>query len=95
MLSQAIIDAVGRMSIEDIQELDALLGARWSQLQAEAAAKAAAKFYVGCPVWFTDKRGRRHDGVVQRINVKTLSIVTTTGQRWRVAPQFVHKREKS
>lgn len=95
MLSQEIIDAVGRMSIEDIQELDALLRARWNQLQAEAAARAAAGFYVGCPIWFTDKRGHRHDGVVQRINAKTLSIITTTGQRWRVAPQLVHKREES
>lgn len=50
---------------------------------------AALAFREGDPVWFMARSGRRVAGVVDRINVRTVTVCAGDGVHWRVTPQLL------
>jgi hypothetical protein len=50
----------------------------------------AMKFTVGDTVQFTSTRGRLIEGIVEKVNRKTINVSTHT-QKWRVSPSLLTK----
>jgi uncharacterized protein YijF (DUF1287 family) len=51
-------------------------------------AREASKFVVGDTVQFTSTRGRLIEGIVEKVNRKTINISTSTVS-WRVSPSLL------
>ena len=74
-------------SVHDLNRINALVKAKWTQMQA----KAANQFYTGERVtFFSPKRGNI-TGVVTKINVKTVKVRADGGVLWTVAPSLLKK----
>jgi len=54
------------------------------------AAREASKFTIGDTVQFTSTRGRLIEGIVEKVNRKTINISTSTVS-WRVSPSLLTK----
>ena len=54
------------------------------------AAREASKFTIGDTVRFTSTRGRLIEGIVEKVNRKTINISTSTVS-WRVSPSLLTK----
>jgi hypothetical protein len=52
-----------------------------------------AEFSIGDRVTFQPERGREVSGVVVRLNRKSVTVVTSDGVHWRVAPAFLTKAQ--
>ena len=53
-------------------------------------AREASKFVIGDTVQFTSTRGRLIEGIVEKVNRKTINISTSTVS-WRVSPSLLTK----
>lgn len=59
-------------------------------LEEERRGRAAAlAFRGGDLVWFLSRAGVRVQGVVERVNLRTVAVRARDGVPWRVAPQFL------
>ena len=81
---------VSSLNEADARSLYRLLGAKISLLNKARDLVSLQKFNVLDRVAFHDK-GRHIEGVITRINIRTVSIITTDGHNWTVPPSLLTK----
>jgi hypothetical protein len=82
-----IEDAVSLISVMDHDELNAVVRAINARRK-DIDQNATAKFSVGDQVWFSGK-GRIVNGVVTKVNRKTISVKAVGNQMWRVSASLL------
>jgi hypothetical protein len=80
---------IDKLSKEELLDLNRRVVERLKYLSARETLEVSRKFKVGDTVEFQSDESTVQ-GIVMRINRKTLSIKTKEG-RWNVPPQFVKK----
>lgn len=80
---------IEKLSLDELYELNKRIIHRVQYLQSLKTRAALDKFELGDRVAFQSD-GRRIEGVVIRVNRKTLSVKTADA-RWNISPRFVTK----
>jgi hypothetical protein len=78
--------AVMRLGEDDLLFLNRLIVDRLNLIAQARSTILMARFNVGDRVGFQSSAGRWTTGVVQKLNRKTVSVLTDDGHRWNVAP---------
>ena len=81
---------VTKYSEAELLELNRRIAARISAMRQAETYHALASFDLGDRVCFHD-RGRHIEGVVIRVNKKTVSIHTDDHSHWNVSPNMLKK----
>lgn len=82
MLSKELLNEIGKIdNREDIVACWDILKRRHSQLNL----KVTRQLHIGQKVEFDSKHGYTVVGKVEKINAKTVGVITKEGHRWRVA----------
>jgi hypothetical protein len=84
---QMLENLFSKMNDNDLNLIAKLHSARNKSLSAQEA----SQFHVGETVTFHDKVGRIVEGVIQKVNVKTIKIVVGGSARWSVSPSLLTK----
>jgi hypothetical protein len=74
---------------EELIQLNHIVVERLRLMQHIRAHGQMANLRIGQPVSFTEPGGRVISGTLTRYNRKSVTIVTTAGEQWRVAPGLV------
>ena len=82
---------INNLSYDELLQLNRRIIDRLKHMDALNNLMQVHEFQVGEVVHFTDQGGRGIQGVVSRLNKKSVSIVTPTGENWKVSPQFLKK----
>lgn len=80
------VEAIKRLDEEDLLFLNRLIVERLRLISQARATGLMATFTRGDRVGFQAPDGRPVEGVVLRLNQKTVSIATDDGHQWNVAP---------
>ena len=85
-----MMDDIEKLSLEDLIKLDKRVVQRIQYLQGLRTQPELDTFQVGDRVSFQgESYGRKVEGIVTRINRKTLTVHTTDGQHWSIHPRFL------
>ena len=84
------VEAIKRLNEEDLRFLNRLIVERLNLFAQARSTTLMASFTVGDRVGFRTQDSTDLQGVVLRLNKKTVSIVTDEGQRWNVAPGLLN-----
>ena len=84
------VEAIKRLGEEDLLFLHHMIVERLQLLEQERATTLMINFTRGDRVRFQGPDGRPRDGVVQRLNKKTINVYTDDGQKWNVSPVLLH-----
>ena len=79
-------EAIKRLDEEDLLFLNRLIVDRLKLLSQVKASNLMIQFSQGDRVGFQSSDGRMQEGVVLRLNKKTVSVATDDGHQWNVAP---------
>jgi hypothetical protein len=79
---------------EELIELNRRVVERIKVLREQRCASAMTEFGVGDRVSFHPECGHEVIGTVIRLNRQSVTVVTTEGRHWRVAPGFLKKVER-
>ncbi len=71
---------------EELVELNHRVVARLRSLHQQRHFKEMARFNLGDTVSFAAEAGRTVVGKVIRANAKTITVLSSTGEHWRVSP---------
>jgi len=74
-------------SLDELKEINEAIGYQWKAIQ-KTQARA---FRVGDKVTFVAKQGTVYNGVVEKVNQKTVAVKTGPYQTWRVSPSVLKK----
>ena len=80
------VEAIKRLDEDDLLFLNRLIVERLRLISQARATGLMASFTKGDRVGFQAPDGRAVEGVVLRLNQKTVSIATDDGCQWNVAP---------
>lgn len=80
------VEAIKRLNEEDLLFLNRLIVERLKLISQARATALMTSFTRGDRVAFQTPDGRMLEGMVLRLNKKTISIATDDGYRWNVAP---------
>jgi len=80
------VEAIKRLDEEDLLFLNRLIVERLKLISQVRATGLMAGFTQGDRVGFQTADGRALEGIVLRLNKKTVSVATDDGHRWNVAP---------
>ena len=80
------VEAIKRLDEEDLLFLNRLIVERLKLISQARSTSQMAAFHIGDLVSFQTRDGREIRGVVLRLNKKTVSVDTSDGHRWNVAP---------
>jgi hypothetical protein len=80
------IEAIKRLNEEDLLFLNRLIVERLKLIAQARSTKLMIRFTRGDRVGFQTPDGRRLEGIVLRLNKKTVSVNTDDGRQWNVAP---------
>ncbi len=84
---------IDRLSEEELIDLNNRVVERLRFIRQAHAHHAMLQFRIGEVVSFEpDGRGRMQ-GVITRYNKKSVTVLTTDGQQWRISPGFLRKVE--
>ena len=94
---EEIIVTGARVNGEDYSRMPAIVVERRADflvqrirlMQQIRAHNEMTRLRIGQMVTFTDSAGQVLRGTITRHNRKSVTIVTQSGEQWRVAPQFV------
>lgn len=84
------VEAIKRLNEEDLLFLNELIIERLKLISQARATTLMTKFTKGDRVGFQTPDGRRLEGMVLRLNKKTVSVATDDGHQWNVAPGLLH-----
>jgi hypothetical protein len=84
------VEAIKRLDEDDLLFLNRLIVERLRLISQARATGLMASFTKGDRVGFQSPDGRAVEGVVLRLNQKTVSIATDDGRQWNVAPGLLH-----
>ncbi len=83
------VEAIKRLGEDDLLFLNRLIVERLKLISQAKSTRLMAAFTIGDQVSFQNTDGRTIQGVVRRLNKKTVSIDTADGHRWNVSPGFL------
>lgn len=83
------VEAIKRLNEEDLLFLNRLIVERLKLISQARATTLMTSFTRGDRVGFQAPDGRMLEGMVLRLNKKTISIATDDGHQWNVAPGFL------
>ncbi len=78
--------AINRMNEEDLLFLNRLIVERLKLISQARSTSLMASYTQGDRVGFQTADGRMLEGIVLRLNKKTISVATDDGHQWNVAP---------
>jgi hypothetical protein len=80
------VEAIKRLNEEDLLFLNRLIVERLKLISQARATTLMTSFTKGDRVGFQAPDGRMLEGMVLRLNKKTISVATDDGHQWNVAP---------
>ena len=80
------VEAIKRLNEEDLLFLNQLIVERLKLISQAKSTSLMASFTKGDRVGFQTSDGRMLEGIVLRLNKKTVSVATDDGHQWNVAP---------
>lgn len=84
-----ILESLERFSDKELIVLSEAVADQVNRLRDNHTRAAMDQFQLGDAVSFNDKNGNMLEGVVIRLNKKTVSVVTEANSRWNIAPQLL------
>ena len=84
--TRKIEEFIKTLGEEELRYLNRLIIERLKLLHQQKSTNQMQKFNVGERVRFTDPSGTIKTATIIRLNKKTVSLVTTGGEQWNVAP---------
>jgi hypothetical protein len=91
-LPKSIVKAVESLNEDQLHFLNHIIVQRLRLMQSARAMYAMKDFNFLDRVYF-DNNGRRIEGVVTRLNQKTITVTTDDGGHWNVSPGLLTKIE--
>lgn len=89
------IEAIKRLNEEDLLFLNGLIVERLNLFSQARATGLMASFTKGDRVNFPTADGRTIEGVVQKLNKKTITIITDDGRQWNVPPILLKLKKEA
>lgn len=86
---------IDRLTEAELIDLNNRIVERLRLLDQMRAHKTMLSFAIGDTVMFEDQNGRTVEGTMIRYNRKSVTILTSEGRRWNVAPGFLRKANVS
>jgi hypothetical protein len=83
------VEAIKRLNEEDLLFLNRLVVERLKLISQARATTLMTSFTKGDRVGFQAPDGRMLEGMVLRLNKKTISIATDDGHQWNVPPSLL------
>lgn len=83
------VEAIKRLGEDDLLFLNQLIVERLKLISQARSTSQMAAFGIGDLVSFRSPNGHIIEGIVQRLNKKTVSVDTGDGHRWNVAPSLL------
>lgn len=80
---------LSQYSEDELIDLNRRIVERLTSLRQRRCLEEMARFDIGDTVSFTPEAGRIVVGKVVRANAKTITVISTNGQRWRVSPTLL------
>lgn len=74
-------------SLDELREAQNALNVRFRELQR----RAAVSFRVGDAVKFQSRTGKIVSGTVTKVNQKTVSVIASTGNNWKVSASLLQR----
>jgi hypothetical protein len=84
------VEAIKQLDEDDLLFLNRLIVERLKLISQAKATGMMANFSKGDRVGFQTPDGCKVEGIVLRLNKKTVSIVTDDAHQWNVAPGLLH-----
>lgn len=84
---------IDRLTEEELIDLNNRIVARIRFLQQARTHTQMLEFRIGDRVRFDPPGRETLVGMLTRYNRKTVTVVTETGERWNVAPAYLHRAE--
>lgn len=84
---EQILSALAAMKPDELRRVNS----EAVRLIRAATAQGAQEFRIGERVWFTPSGRGRIDGVVERVNLRSVSVKPSIGPHWRVSPTLLHR----
>jgi hypothetical protein len=82
------------LSEAELAELNSRIVARLRLLQQLRTEARMREYSPGQRVWFQPEGQSRLLGKVSKCNKKTITVITDTGEQWKVSPTALHKAEE-
>jgi len=82
-------EAIRHLGEEDLRFLNRLIVERLKLIAQARSTALMSRFNIGDQVGFQSPSGEWKNGVVQKLNKKTVTILTEKGHRWNVSPGFL------
>ncbi|MFC1633937.1 hypothetical protein ACFL5Z_03780 [Planctomycetota bacterium] len=82
-------EAIRHLGEEDLRFLNRLIVERLKLIAQARSTALMSRFNIGDRVGFQSPSGEWKSGIVQRLNKKTVTILTDKGYRWNVSPGFL------
>jgi hypothetical protein len=86
---QTVVDAIERLGERDLLFISRLAINRAKEMHERRRDCLMATFAKGDRVVFENREGQILEGVVLRINTKTVSVLTDEDGRWKVGPSLL------
>lgn len=83
---QTAAEAIRHLGEEDLRFLNRLIVERLKLIAQAQSTALMSRFNIGDRVGFQSPSGEWKSGIVQKLNKKTISILTDKGHRWNVSP---------
>jgi hypothetical protein len=80
------VEAIKRLNEEDLRFLNRLIVERLKLISQARATTLMASFTRGDRVSFQTPEGQTLEGIVIRLNKKTVSVAADDGRQWNVSP---------
>lgn len=81
------IQIISKLNQDELRSLSKALNERFSYLES----LQVMKFHLGEKVTFKDCYNRKVEGIVKKLNRKSVKVLATDGRNWQVAPCFLKK----
>ena len=97
MISLVPIDIDG-LSYDELRELNRRVVERLKMLRDMQAHVDMMRYNLGAQVSFEGHHGEREFGTLVKFNRKTVTVITESGRRWNVPPEYlspVHTAEST
>jgi hypothetical protein len=82
-----------KLTEAELIDLNNRIVARLKFLQQMRTHAHMLDFSIGEPVSFQPDGHPVLTGIITKYNRKTVTVITTSGQKWNVSPAFLHKSE--
>jgi hypothetical protein len=83
------MEAIRHLGEEDLRFLNRLIIERLKLIAQARSTALMTRFNIGDRVGFRAPSGEWKSGVVQKLNKKTVTVLTDKGHHWNVSPGFL------